>query len=65
MDKQTFNQGLLDFIQQSPTPFHATENMANLLISAGFQLLDESESWDLRQGGSYLVKRDGSPGVAL
>ena len=60
MDKQTFNHGLLEFIQQSPTPFHATESMANLLESAGFQLLDESESWNLRQGASYLVKRDGS-----
>ena len=60
MDKQTFNQGLLAFIQQSPTPFHATETMESLLQSAGFQLLDESESWSLNQGGSYLVKRDGS-----
>ena len=60
MDKQTFNEGLLAFIQQSPTPFHAADTMANLQKAAEYELLDERESWDLRQGGSYLVKRDGS-----
>jgi len=60
MDKQTFNEGLLAFIQQSPTPFHAAQTMSDLLETSGFVVLDESESWDLRQGGSYLVKRDGS-----
>jgi len=60
MDRQTFNEGLLTFIQQSPTPFHATETMAGLLLAAGFQRLEESESWELRRGGSYLVCRDGA-----
>jgi aspartyl aminopeptidase len=60
MDRQTFNEGLLTFIQQSPTPFHATGSMASLLLAAGFTLLEEDESWDLRPGGSYLVCRDGS-----
>ncbi|MBT8146926.1 MAG: M18 family aminopeptidase [Gammaproteobacteria bacterium] len=60
MDKQTFNEGLLAFIQQAPTPFHAVQAMAHQMLNSGFELLDESESWDLRQGGCYLVKRDGS-----
>ncbi len=60
MDKQTFNSGLLAFIQDSPTPFHAVVGMESALIGAGFQLLDESADWDLQPGGSYLVKRGGS-----
>lgn len=60
MDKRKFNEGLLSFIRQSPTPFHAVETMVSTLEASGFELLDEGESWALQQGGSYLVKRDGS-----
>lgn len=60
MNKQAFNEGLLAFIGQAPTPFHAVEAMVSPLETAGFQVLDERSRWDLQQGGNYLVKRDGS-----
>lgn len=65
MDKQVFNQGLLKFIQQSPTPFHAVQTMTASLEEAGFELLDESESWQLKPGRAYVVQRNGSSVIAF
>jgi aspartyl aminopeptidase len=60
MDKHSFNKGLLAFLRNSPTPFHAVETMVELLGKAGFQLLDEGQKWQLQPGNGYLVKRGGS-----
>lgn len=60
MDKEQFNQGLIGFIQRSPTPFHAVESIGQLLQAGGFELLDEADSWNLRKGERYFVKRSGS-----
>lgn len=65
MDKQVFNQGLLKFIQQSPTPFHAVQTMTASLEEAGFELLDEAESWQLKPGRAYVVQRNGSSIIAF
>jgi len=35
-----FNEELLKFIDASPTPFHAVEQMADALEAKGFQKLD-------------------------
>ena len=35
MNKQDFNEGLLGFLDASPTPFHATKNMSMMLENAG------------------------------
>nr|WP_027328957.1 M18 family aminopeptidase [Marinimicrobium agarilyticum] len=60
MSSQTFNEGLLDFLQASPTPFHAAANIAAELTRAGFQPLAEGEAWKLEPGGKYWVMRNGS-----
>jgi aspartyl aminopeptidase len=65
VDKQAFNRGLLTFLQQSPTPFHAVQTMTASLEGAGFELLDESASWQLKSGGSYVVQRNGSSIIAF
>ena len=56
---------LLDFIQRSPTPFHATLEMRRRLLDAGFVALDESDGWQLEAGGRYLVVRNDSSMVAF
>jgi aspartyl aminopeptidase len=61
----TFNQGLLDFLHSSPTPFHAVKSMVQLLQDAGFEPLDESASWKLAPYGRYYVIRNGSSLVAF
>ena len=48
------NRGICNFIDQSPSPFHATQSMSQLLSEAGFQLLDESECWALKAGEKIL-----------
>ena len=61
----TFNAGLLAFLAQSPTPFHATTGLAALLDSAGFEALPETADWALRPGGRYYTVRNGSSIVAF
>jgi len=65
MHQSGFNAALLGFIERSPTPFHATENLAQALQSAGFEPLDERDAWSLRAGGRYVVTRNGSSLIAF
>ncbi|HEY8938929.1 MAG TPA: M18 family aminopeptidase [Cellvibrio sp.] len=60
-----FNAGLLQFLQASPTPFHATRNIANRLIAQGFEPLYEGDAWDLVPGNRYLVTRNDSSIIAF
>ncbi|UAW97471.1 M18 family aminopeptidase [Halopseudomonas nanhaiensis] len=59
------NQDLADFIQSSPTPFHATASLAARLALAGFEQLDEREEWALETGGRYFVSRNNSSLIAF
>ncbi len=68
MNNNDFNTELLDFIQQSPTPFHAVQNMVNTLENAGFQRLDEQAAWFKQENqvqGRYFVTRNDSSIIAF
>ncbi|WP_151900162.1 M18 family aminopeptidase [Sulfurimonas hydrogeniphila] len=65
MNKQDFNEGLLGFLDASPTPFHATQNMAMMFENAGFIKLDETDKWELKAGQKYYVTRNGSSIIAF
>lgn len=65
MDKTVFNQNLLAFIQQSPTPFHAVKNMAKKLVANNFQQLHETDTWALEAGGKYFTTRNDSSLIAF
>ena len=58
-------QGLIDFLSRSPTPFHATATLARRLEAAGYQRLDERESWSVQPGGRYYVTRNDSSLIAV
>ena len=60
-----FNQGLLDYLTASSTPFHAVENLKNALDQAGFHALNEAQAWDLKAGGKYYVTRNDSSIIAF
>ncbi len=60
MNIDDFNAGLLGFLDASPTPFHATRNMAMMCENAGFIQLDETEKWELQKGQKYFVTRNDS-----
>ena len=65
MTKQDFNDGLLGFLDASPTPFHATQNMAGMFENAGFEKLNEVEKWNLEEGKKYYVTRNDSSVIAF
>ena len=56
---------LLDFIEKSPSCFHAVENMKEILKAEGFQEVKEEEKWNLEKGGSYYVTRNDSSIIAF
>jgi len=65
MNEKEFNHGLLGFLDASPTPFHATQNMAGMFENAGFQRLNEVEKWHLKEGEKYYVTRNDSSIIAF
>lgn len=60
-----FNEDLIDFIQASPTPFHATSEMSRRLLAEGFEVLDETQKWQLQPGKKYQLSRNGSSIIAF
>jgi len=60
-----FNQSLLGFLQASPTPFHATDSMANILLSAGYTELFEDQAWQLQEQAGYFIRRNDSSIIAI
>ncbi|MCK4973731.1 MAG: M18 family aminopeptidase, partial [Sulfurimonas sp.] len=65
MNKNEFNEGLLGFLDASPTPFHATNNMSMMFINAGFIKLHEEQKWNLEHGKKYYVTRNDSSIIAF
>ncbi len=53
-------QDLLQFLDDSPTAWHAVDAMKKKLIAVGYQELDETAAWKILPGGSYFVIRQGS-----
>ena len=58
-------QGLMDFINASPTAFHAVANLRGMLAAAGYQPLNECAPWVLAPGGKYCVTRNQSSIIAF
>ena len=58
-------QGLFDFIKNSPTAFHAVNNICQMLDEAGYMRLEEGQSWHTRPGGRYYVTRNLSSVIAF
>lgn len=56
---------LVDFLNKSWTPFHATEESKKMLLQAGFCQLSESEEWNVKPGGRYFFTRNMSSIVAF
>ena len=58
-------QDLLTFLGESPSRFHAVENLCRALDGAGYVRLCEGKAWDLAAGGKYYVTRNGSALLAF
>lgn len=62
---EKFATDLLQYLNESPTAYHAVENAAALLREQGFQELKETESWSLKKGGKYFVIKNNSAVIAF
>ena len=58
-DKQRV-QHLLDFIDKSPSPWHAVASIEAVIEAFQFVRLNETAKWQLQAGGRYYVVRDDS-----
>ena len=58
-------QALLDFIDASPSPWHAVETVSQQLLASGYQQLFEANSWQLAPLGKYFVVRGGASIIAF
>jgi aspartyl aminopeptidase len=56
---------LLEFIDASPSPWHAVETCASRLNAAAYIELNEQDRWQLQVGGRYYVVRGGSSIIAF
>lgn len=55
---------LVEFLQESVTPFHAAAIAESWLCAAGFTRLEEADYWNLEPGKGYYTTRNGSSVVA-
>lgn len=57
----------LDFVNASPTPYHAVQSSIARLEKAGFTCIKERDNWSstLEPGGKYYMTRNGSTIVAF
>jgi aspartyl aminopeptidase len=53
-------QGLCEFIDASPSPFHVCVTVAERLRAAGFTELAERDAWPSAADGDYFILRGGS-----
>ena len=53
----SYISNLLQFLNLSPTPFHAVQSIKHQLVESGFLELRESQLWETEQGGKYYVTR--------
>lgn len=64
MNKQYANE-FLNFVNSSPSPYHAVHTTKKLLIAAGFKELSERDSWRIEAGHKYFVTRNASSLIAF
>ncbi len=63
-DKNRTNE-LLQFIENSPSAFHAVNELSKAVVTKGFIELKENEEWKLSFGGKYFVTRNDSSWIAF
>lgn len=56
---------LIQFIEKSPTCFHAVAAMKDILSNEGYKELKEADKWQIEKGGKYFVTRNDSSIIAF
>lgn len=60
-----FANGLIDFIYNSPSQFHATKELVNVLEKNNFRKLNMEDRWQLEKEGKYYCVKNSSALVAF
>ena len=55
----------LNYLRNSPTPYHAVANIAETLETSGYSRLHESDSWPKLTTGKYYLTRNDSSLIAF
>lgn len=63
--KEVLANELINFIDESPSVFHAVENMKNILKSNNFKELSENEKWQLKKDDKYFISKNNSSIIAF
>lgn len=64
-DELNFANDLIDFIYESPTPFHVVNSAKKILIEKGFAELKNEDKWILEKGKKYFVTKNDSALIAF
>ncbi|PRP75491.1 hypothetical protein PROFUN_10669 [Planoprotostelium fungivorum] len=59
-DYLPLGQKFIDFVNASPTSYHAVDTAKKHLLEAGFTHLKEKDAWDLKPNGKYFFTRNQS-----
>ena len=49
-----------EYAAASPSSYHAADEASRRLQAAGYELLDEAQTWNLSPGGRYVLVREGA-----
>jgi aspartyl aminopeptidase len=63
--RKAFATDFLEFVNRSPTHFHAVQTAAEMLQKDGFQALSERKGLAVQPGGKYYFTRNQSAMVAV
>lgn len=64
-EQQKFAEGLLQYLNDSPTAYHAVENAVTILRANDFIQLKETDRWSLQKGGRYFITKNSSGVIAF
>lgn len=60
-----FAREMIEFIDDSPSPYHAVQNSSSILEENGFTKLEPTDKWELKLGGRYYIKKTNSTVIAF
>lgn len=58
-------EGLLEFIEKSPSAYHVVDNIKDSLLKQGYEELKEAQAWQIKPGKGYFVARNDSSLIAF
>lgn len=58
--EQKFAKDLIDFIDGSPSSFHAAKRVEEILVKEGFNKINSEDKWKLEKEGKYYITKNNS-----